>query len=148
MKRAVAILSLLIVCFALLCPTVMAAMPTSNARLLNGSSRAANDHYLHINGTTYIVPNGTVVGYNYTTYGTYVGTAQRALNFIDGKNMSNSSGTLSCNCGAIDEVFGSATYSAAYNFQYWCNFNSGWTQQTVDGIIGNRTWTSMNWYCG
>lgn len=149
MKKILYLLFAFAILVSVFCSMAYAEENSFDSIAFSTQSLSTNyDYYLHINGTTYIVPNGTLVGYNHTTTGTYVGIAQRALNFISAKNMSNPSGTLSCNCGTVDSIFGQKTYSAVCNFQYWCNNNTGWGSASVDGIVGDTTWTRMNWYCG
>lgn len=117
-------------CFSAFAATDDGRLPTTRVNSVKES-----DYVITIYGIEYTVPAKTIVGYNHTTTGPYVTTAQRALNNVNGQY-----DDANCSCGRVDATFGDKTWQAAYNFQEWANLDP-------DGIIGPDTWGKLKYYC-
>ena len=103
--------------------------------------------YLHIyDGIyegTYFVPEGTLLYYgNPGNIAEYVVIAGKAYEYLDAKYDN-------ANCGVGNPVgtFTMRHDTATRNFQQFA-INEGSTNISVDGQIGNRTWTAMCYYLG
>jgi len=147
MKKRISILLIAVILVSMFSISAAALTPT-NSQPIGTISRAAaaSSWYFYVDGTGYTVPSGTLVGYNYTTTGQYVGTAQRVLNKINSKYL-NAAIKPNCSAGTVDSIFGPNTWTAAYNFQVWVNKLVPSNERiATDGIIGNDTWTFLNTY--
>lgn len=130
MKKIISTLLLICMVASIGCLSAFAAEPEFDTPKVSGMSTtlAAANYTIYINDTKYTVPTDTYVGYNHTETGTYVKTAQRALNRVNSLYDS-----ADCSAGTVDGIFGDNTEQATRNFQSWAGYTS-------DGVIGPTTW--------
>lgn len=130
MKKAL-ILTAVIMCSVLIL-SFSAAPAYAEHATPNGSTSIG--YHLYTDDGYYYVPMDTVVGYGNTVSGDYVRAAQAALTYIHNHYY------VSCDPQGIDGSFGPNTYNAVRAYQAYEGI-------TVDGYVGNDTWTCMDLLC-
>lgn len=130
MKKAL-ILTVVIMCSVLML-SFSAAPAYAEHATPNGCTSVG--YHLYTDNGYYYVPMGTVVGYGNIISGQYVRAAQAALTHISNHE------PVSCDPHGIDGLFGYNTYYAVMAFQAYAGIS-------MDGYVGNDTWTCMDLLC-